>query len=919
MKQKLHFLLLLSLFYYGTSSAQYRIFGNIRNAKDENVFSVKVILTTADENNYIHQVYTDKSGNFSLKTKEKTGKLILKAPGYQTLYKFVEITNNKLDVGILYLEEDLLKNLESESALVDLAFHRKSPTATNTILENNEFNHNSNKDFIERTNLLPGVYANPMGGSYAQSQMRMRGYNENNITPLLDGISLRDFESGEVNWSFIAPASDALDAIQIQRGLGSSKIVNSSVAGTVNLLLRDPFAKYDNYFSAETGNNDYKKYSLSLNSGNTDKGFGINFTLSNTSGNGYFSGTDFNAIGYYLGLGYKTQKHKFTLKVLGAPTWNNLRNKISSINDILQADNSIDTRYNHAYNTYNGQSISLNSNANHTPFSSFEWQYAINKNNTLAVKGYGIYGYNAFKDSSGAEIYSGVSSFTNTDNNVDFDRIRLYNTAALVNTIKLLDGSLIPSFLRETYTVDGKKLFLNSTEWDTKTSGVSLVETVSQKKVYGGLLNYASNLTSKLKLDVGLDARKSVSRNTKYLNNLLGADGYLIDQLQNKTQFTTETFSLKDNLFNVFKPIDAQKIDFDKENISLYYGAFAQVQLNLKKINFLLQGGYSQNDFSKRMIDVLDQGISEESEHVRLDSYNVKFGANWNMTAKSNIWFNTGLVSRVPIANYVFDFYTNNINAGFKNEDFKAVEMGYTFLSKKFNLNLIAYGNFLSNSTEQLFETGYGITGFTHQLSKRNTGVELDFTYKPFNRLTFYSSHSYAQWLYTKDGKYTEYENNQTTDLYIKDTNIGGAPQWMSSLAIMVEPFKNLTFNVSGKYHDNFYSNTPAEQFDPIWYPNSFAKSDLKLPSFVLFDAALKYKIKLLNEHLVNIGFAMNNVFDTVYINESTRSFNNNQFVPNSNMNYESQYGSSFKNVNNANTAFFGPGRTWNFAVQYRF
>ncbi|QYS88301.1 hypothetical protein [Flavobacterium davisii] len=49
-----------------------------------------------------------------------------------------------------------MKNLETESALVDLAFLRKSPTATNTIFESTEFNHNSNKDFIERASLLPG-------------------------------------------------------------------------------------------------------------------------------------------------------------------------------------------------------------------------------------------------------------------------------------------------------------------------------------------------------------------------------------------------------------------------------------------------------------------------------------------------------------------------------------------------------------------------------------------------------------------------------------------------------------------------------------------------------------------------------------------------------------------------------------------
>ncbi|MFK7060590.1 TonB-dependent receptor plug domain-containing protein [Flavobacterium oreochromis] len=918
MNKKLQLLLFLSLVFHQANFAQFKVFGNIRNSNDDNLFSVKVILASADEKKYIHQVHTDKSGNFVLNSKEKTGKLILKLPGYKTTYKFIEFTQNKLDVGIIYLEEDLLKSLETESALVDLAFLRKSPTATNTIFESTEFNHNSNKDFVERTSLLPGIYTTALGGSYAQSRIRLRGYNQNNITPLLDGISLRDYESGEVNWLFIAPANDALDAIQIQRGLGSSKLVNASVAGTINFLLRDPFRKYDNYILAESGNNDYKKYSLSLNTGNVDKGFGLNLSLSNTSGGGYFPGTAFNATGYYLGLGYKTDKHKFTLKLLGAPSWSDFRNRIATIADISNKALVINPKYNVAYNNYRGENIPLNTSANHTPTLSLEWQYKINDNNIFALKTYGIYGNNSFKDYTGSDIFNDFSQFFNSNNTIDYNYIEAYNRGLAPNVLKDENGNPV-SYTRGFYTVNGKNLYLNSSEWNTKTVGVSQTENFSKKLLYGTLLNYSTNLTSKLKFDIGIDVRKSTSKNTKYLNNLFGADGYLIDQLQNKSIFTTETFSLKDNLYNPFKQINTTKVDFYKENNTWYYGAYSQLQLNLKNFNFLLQGGYSENDFSKVTYDIFNTNLSETSGHVKLDSYNVKFGANWNINTKNNIWLNAGLVSRVPILNYVFDFSTNKIKPGYKNEDFKSIEAGYTFLSKNFNLNFIAYTNYLDNSTEQLFETGYGVTGFTHDLSKRNSGLELDFTYKPFDRFTIYSSHTYGEGTYGKDAKYTEYDNNKTTDLFVKDLKIGGVPEWMSSLSLMVEPVRRLSFTVTGKYHDNFYSNTPAEQYDPVWYPDSYAKYDLKLPSFLLFDTSLKYKIRLNNDDLVNVGLSMNNIFDTLYINESTRSFGNKQIIPNTNSTYGDRYPANFRGVNGANTAFFGFGRTWNFAVQYRF
>ncbi|AEW85480.1 hypothetical protein C3B47_02060 [Flavobacterium columnare] len=917
MNKKLQLLLFLSLLFHQANFAQFKVFGTIRNSNDDNLFSVKAILASADEKKYIHQVHTDKSGNFVLNTKEKTGKLIFKLPGYKTTYKFIEFTQNKLDVGIIYLEEDLLKNLESESALVDLAFLRKSPTATNTIYESTEFNHNSNKDFIERAALLPGVYTTSLGGSYSKSRLRLRGYNQNNITPLLDGISLRDFESGEVNWLFIAPASDALDAIQIQRGLGSSKLVNASVAGTVNFVLRDPFKKYDNYILAESGNNDYRKYSLNLNTGNLDKGFGLNLSLSNTSSGGYFPGTAFNATGYYLGMGYKTDKHRFTFKLIGAPSWIDFRTRISTIDNSTNAL-GLNTNYNTTYNKYNGKDLALNTNTNHTPSLVLEWQYKINDKNIFAVKGYGVYGNTSFKDYTGTEIFNEYTQLLNSNSTIDYNYIAAYNRG-LVPNVRINENDLPEGYTRIPYNLNGKKLYLNSSEWNTKTSGVSLTENFVRNQIYGGLANYSLNLTSKFKLDAGVDIRKSVSKNTKYLNDLFGADGYLINQLQSKSIFTTETFSLKDNLWNPFQSINATKIDYYKENIVLYYGAYSQLQLNLKNFNFLLQGGYSGNDFSKVTYDIFNTNRSEASEHVNLEAYNVKFGANWNINTKNNIWFNCGLVSRVPILNYVFDFETNKIKEGFKNENFKSIEAGYTFLSKSFNLNFVAYTNSLDNSTEQLFETGYGVTGFTHDLSKRNSGIELDLTYKPFDRLTIYSSHSFGEGLYTKDAQYTEYENGQTTNLYIKDTRIGSVPEWMSSVSVLVEPVRRLSFTLTGKYHDNFYSNTPAEQYDPIWYPKSYAVHDLKLPSFLLFDTSLKYKIRLNNDDLVNVGLSMNNIFDTVYITESTRSYLNNQNVPGSNSTYGTLFPSNFKGINGANTAFFGLGRTWNFAVQYRF
>ena len=55
---------------------------------------------------------------------------------------------------------------------------------------------------------------------------------------MVNGMPVNDMENSSVYWSNWAGLSDVTSAMQVQRGLGSSKLAIASVGGTINILTK---------------------------------------------------------------------------------------------------------------------------------------------------------------------------------------------------------------------------------------------------------------------------------------------------------------------------------------------------------------------------------------------------------------------------------------------------------------------------------------------------------------------------------------------------------------------------------------------------------------------------------------------------------------------------------------------------------
>ena len=972
--------LCLYLFFINISSAQVILKGKIINDLDGNSMvgvTIKSYPTkTPQKSSLITTSYSSFDGTFKFKSSINEGEILISYPGFIT--KIIPFSNSEkstLDFGVIMLKENIIKEVEVTSSTIDVAKNRKTPIASSTFFDNELKEKTGNNDIIQPFNRVSSIYVSKFSGSYGESRMSIRGFKQNDIAPMIDGIPLYDLENGSVDWTGMTSITDALSSVEIQKGLGASKLVNSSVAGTVNMILRDPSSNKGAYISNSTGNDGYNRTVFSFGTGKLNSGFSANLMLSNVNGDGYVDQTKFRAYSYYLGLGFTKNKHDFSIKFFGSPQWHNQRKTAISLWDYLgsydpQYFNDIKPKYNKDWGYYNGEAYNTNTNYGHKPLGILQWDWDITNKSQLSVKLYGsmgssgktgleggIAGFSDLRDYFGNNWYLDLYGQDNSNDisfSLDYNNLRDNNNQInFTNLIQYNKGNYsyfyVPQYpnLFYRWNYDGK--FYNSSRTadilldrdadpdfgNAHATGVSMVSHITDQKIYGGIINFKSEIVKNLTVNFGIDTRKTSYNRRKILFDLLGADAYwsqiLIPGNYNPPyQDYTGTFtnsqvnlvydqhSPQSQFFNIKSK--GESIDYDYNANIDYIGAYGQIEEHIGNFDFLLQGGYNKQ-FVERVDNMPIDSQSENSTGKKnLEGFNLKTGINYNITKNHNLWVNAGRISRAPVFVTVYPSRNNTINENFKNQVFESIEAGYGFKSDNFAANINGYLATDRGSEEPYYRQDQGAIGGVAEINKRHTGIEFEILTTYIPRLTLSTALSYNISKYDDNAIYRGYykyngNENEIQNLNIKDLNIGGAPQRMANFGASYRAFKN--FNIGGlfKYSDRMYSNTP------LWrYSKEYGdyKAPIELPGFGVLDSFADYKFFVHStKQAVFLRLNIDNVLDRLFISES-----NSSILPSDTANSNGTYQDNnflYKGIPTTNNVLFGFGRTWNFTVRYEF
>lgn len=195
------------------------------------------------------------------------------------------------------------------SGVIDLAADRKTPVAVSTIKASTiQQRAVGNVEFSEAFKNTPSIYVSNQAGGFGDSQVFTRGFSQSNTAFLLNGQPINGMEDGKMYWSNWSGMSDVANAVQVQRGLGSSKLAISSVGGTVNIVSKTTDKKQGGYVRYMSGNDSYIKTTASYNSGLQDNGWAYSVLLDHWQAHRkYAVGTAGQGQTYFFSVGKKIQ------------------------------------------------------------------------------------------------------------------------------------------------------------------------------------------------------------------------------------------------------------------------------------------------------------------------------------------------------------------------------------------------------------------------------------------------------------------------------------------------------------------------------------------------------------------------------------------------------------------------------------
>ena len=197
------------------------------NSSDQPIVGAKVNI----QNKY--RAFSNSNGVFEL-TNVPFGEyvMVVSMSTYDTVkIKFIvnkAIIERNLELGgsVEFAEIEVIGNMVKDNV----------PIAVTRIPTQKIIEELGSRDLPMLLNGTAGVYATTQGGGDGDARINVRGFDQRNVGVMIDGVPVNDMENGSVYWSNWFGLDAITSQMQVQRGLGATKIAMPSIGGTINIL-----------------------------------------------------------------------------------------------------------------------------------------------------------------------------------------------------------------------------------------------------------------------------------------------------------------------------------------------------------------------------------------------------------------------------------------------------------------------------------------------------------------------------------------------------------------------------------------------------------------------------------------------------------------------------------------------------------
>ena len=726
--------------------------------------------------------------------------------------------------------------------VVDLAEDRKTPIAVSTITGEEIQKKIGTQDITMTLANTPSIYVAGQSGAFGDTRISVRGFDQTNTAFMLNGQPINGMEDGKMYWSNWSGMNDIANVVQIQRGLGASKLAIGSIGGTINIITKSVDSKKGGTYMQQVSDYGQFKETVSYNTGRMNGDWAISALLSKTDGKGYVDGTYVDALTYFLSISKEfSENSTFVLSAVGAPQKHGQRDQYLSPAEVDMYGH----KYNRDWGMHNGEELNGRNNYYHKPHIVLNHYYNVNDKTTLNTSIYASYG----KGGGSGPLGSTSRYYGNTDRTSD----------------GLIDWDVIES--RNVSNSSGSPRYGLS---GTVGSETILRNSVNNHKWYGILTNLTRDFNANLSLTVGLDARTYRGEHFREVRNLLGGTHwteyykYTVDYSRNSEKSSYGDGGIRDHLKYVnenstslffTKTPENQRIAYDNDGIHRYAGLHGQLEYSDDKVSTFVGGSVSRTQYVRvdRMnyAGVENGGQEPTSEKVNITGHNLKAGFNFNFSDASNVYLNAGSFSRAPFFNFVFTNYQNVVVDPLENEKARSIEFGYGFKSNKFSAKLNGY--FTKWVDKGLLSPRVTINGVATRSAIRgqdalHKGVELEWNTKFTPKLDLGGIISLGEWRWANDVQGEIRSDGDldiiTVDIYSNNLYVGNHPQTQIGFTGRYQINKTLDIGGQYLYNAKLYSDYDVSDRDDKNLANA---QPFQMDNYGVLDLRIGARFKLGN------------------------------------------------------------------------
>ncbi|MFC5271814.1 carboxypeptidase-like regulatory domain-containing protein [Adhaeribacter terreus] len=813
--------------------------------------------------------------------------------------------------------------LNEVEIVADVAVERETPVAFSAIKESTIRESLAGRDLPLLLNETPGVYATNQGGGPGESRISIRGFSQENIAVMVNGVPVNDMENGRVFWSNW-DLGDVTKSTQVQRGLSASKLATPSVGGTMNILTKGFENKRSMVVRQEIGSNNYSKTSLMYSSGQLNGDWAFTVYGSRRTGDGWVEGTWDDSWSYFANISKKFGNHTLSLTGLGSPqkhgqrafakniaTYSAEKAKELGATNYIDNDGKIVGDYGFDYNAHWGDldryTISEGDTIHH--------REKLNERQNFYHKPQ--FNLNHFWTISDKLFMS----------NVVYASIGNGGGVSPLSTIATKDGR--PNF-QGIYDANYKNR-------ETAKAANILRANVNNHRWYGFISGMDYKATERTTLSAGIDGRTYKGEHYSEIYDLLGAN-------------YASNISGHANQDPNTKLTKGDKISFNNDGYVRYIGGFLMAEYKTPVLSAFVSGTlsntaykrkdyflpkfyningtetpvgfyttpgtilnqvnniyYTQSDYvisgkdtiqlnqdapvtvgignnKKDIQQVSGTGKLKESDWVKFTGYTIKGGLNYNLNEFNNIFFNLGYINKPQFFNFVFDTRTGEQFANNQNEGVMSFEVGYGISRNNFKANLNGYhttwyDRSLSSSVQDEATGGmlyYNITG----MDARHIGVELELAQEISRKVSLNAAISLGDWRWNSTGLARIISETgvliDEVNFNAKGVHVGGSAQNQFMVGVRYEPIKGFYIRPTYLMFTKNYAD-----FSPTALPTDKTPQDaFRLPTSRNIDIHSGYSFKFYKDLKLTLNGSVLNVLNEFYITDAPTRSGIDQFDP---------------------------------------